>query len=277
MPVKSFRMPAHACNAHLHIIDPAYPNDGKAEAQIGTVSMYRQLAEELQLERAVFVQAKPFGTDNTCLTDAIACFGAENARGIAAVQPDVTDAELEALHAKGVRGLRYSVWNPSNAVVSIDGCPGMAERVKAFGWNIQIHSSALQIAAWRDMIASLPTKVVIDHMGRMDPHKGRDDPAFRVVCDLIDRGNTWVKLSGPYLNTAGGAPWDDATALARAFAEYAPERVVWGSDYPHVTEKVKPSEAILAEMISQWLPTERPRELSLVRNPEEVYGFRAEA
>lgn len=277
MPVKSFRMPAHACNAHLHIIDPAYPNDGKAEAQIGTVSMYRQLAEELQLERAVFVQAKPFGTDNTCLTDAIACFGAENARGIAAVQPDVTDAELEALHAKGVRGLRYSVWNPSNAVVSIDGCPGMAERVKAFGWNIQIHSSALQIAAWRDMIASLPTKVVIDHMGRMDPHKGRDDPAFRVVCELIDRGNTWVKLSGPYLNTAGGAPWDDATALARAFAEYAPERVVWGSDYPHVTEKVKPSEAILAEMISQWLPTERPRELSLVRNPEEVYGFRAEA
>ena len=249
MPVKSFRMPAHACNAHLHIIDPAYPNDGKAEAQIGTVSMYRQLAEELQLERAVFVQAKPFGTDNTCLTDAIACFGAENARGIAVVQPDVTDAELEALHAKGVRGLRYSVWNPSNAVVSIDGCPGMAERVKAFGWNIQIHSSALQIAAWRDMIASLPTKVVIDHMGRMDPHKGRDDPAFRVVCELIDRGNTWVKLSGPYLNTAGGAPWDDATALARAFAEYAPERVVWGSDYPHVTEKVKPSEAILAEMI----------------------------
>lgn len=277
MPVKSFRMPAHACNAHLHIIDPAYPNDGKAEAQIGTVSMYRQLAEELQLERAVFVQAKPFGTDNTCLTDAIACFGAENARGIAVVQPDVTDTELEALHAKGVRGLRYSVWNPSNAVVSIDGCPGMAERVKAFGWNIQIHSSALQIAAWRDMIASLPTKVVIDHMGRMDPHKGRDDPAFRVVCELIDRGNTWVKLSGPYLNTAGGAPWDDATALARAFAEYAPERVVWGSDYPHVTEKVKPSEAILAEMISQWLPTERPRELSLVRNPEEVYGFRAEA
>lgn len=277
MPVKSFRMPAHACNAHLHIIDPAYPNDGKAEAQIGTVSMYRRLAEELQLERAVFVQAKPFGTDNTCLTDAIARFGAENARGIAVVQPDVTDAELEALHAKGVRGLRYSVWNPSNAVVSIDGCPIMAERVKAFGWNIQIHSSALQIAAWRDMIASLPTKVVIDHMGRMDPHKGRDDPAFRVVCELIDRGNTWVKLSGPYLNTAGGAPWDDATALARAFAEYAPERVVWGSDYPHVTEKVKPSEAILAEMISQWLPTERSRELALVRNPEEVYGFRAEA
>ena len=273
MPVKSFRMPAHACNAHLHIIDPAYPNDGKAEAQIGTVSMYRQLAEELQLERAVFVQAKPFGTDNTCLTDAIACFGAENARGIAAVQPDVTDAELEALHAKGVRGLRYSVWNPSNAVVSIDGCPIMAERVKAFGWNIQIHSSALQIAAWRDMIASLPTKVVIDHMGRMDPHKGRDDPAFRVVCELIDQGNTWVKLSGPYLNTASGTPWDDAAALARAFAEYAPERVVWGSDYPHVTEKVKPSETVLTEMISQWFPTDKARRLALVDNPEELYGF----
>ena len=267
MSVKSFRMPAHACNAHLHIIDPTYPNDGKAETQIGTVSMYRQLAEELQLERDVFVQAKPFGTDNTCLTDAIARFGAKNARGIAVVQPDVTDAELEALHAKGVRGLRYSVWNPSNAIVSIDGCPGMAKRVKAFGWNIQIHSSALQIAAWRDMIASLPTKVVIDHMGRMDPHKGRDDPAFRVVCELIDRGNTWLKLSGPYLNTTSGVPWDDAAALARAFAEYAPERVVWGSDYPHVTEKVKPSEAVLTEMISQWFPTDEARRLALVDIP----------
>lgn len=172
-----------------------------------------------------------------------------------------------------MRGLRYSVWNPSNAVVSIDDCSNMAERVKVFDWNIQIHSSALQIAMWRNMIASLPTKVVIDHMGRMDPHKGRDDPAFRVVCELIDRGNTWVKLSGPYLNTASGTPWDDATALARAFAEYAPERVVWGSDYPHVTEKVKPSETALTEMISQWFPTDKARRLALVDNPEELYGF----
>ena len=162
MPVKSFRMPAHACNAHLHIIDPAYPNDGKAEAQIGTVSMYRRLAEELQLERAVFVQAKPFGTDNTCLTDAIARFGAENARGIAVVQPDVTDAELEALHAKGVRGLRYSVWNPSNAVVSFDDCAPLSERVKHLGWNMQLHMGAKQIAQHADVIRALAPQTGAD-------------------------------------------------------------------------------------------------------------------
>lgn len=123
--------------------------------------MYRQLANELQLERAVFVQAKPFGTDNTCLADAIAHFGINNACGIAVAQPDVTDMELESLPAKGIRGLRYSVWNQNNAVVSIESCPGMADRIKEFGWNIQIHSSSLQITAWRYMIAVLPTRVVM--------------------------------------------------------------------------------------------------------------------
>lgn len=97
-----------------------------------------------------------------------------------------------------------------------------------------------------------------------------------MVCELIDRGNVWVKLSGSYLNTTSDAPWDDATVLARALAEYAPERVVWGSDYPHVIEKVKPSETFLTEMISQWFPANYFRELALVHNPEELYGFPSE-
>ena len=273
MAVKRFQMPRRACNAHLHIIDPAYPNDGKAASQIGTVETYRKAADELELERAVFVQAKPFALDNTCLMDAIETFGIDNARGIAVVGPGISDAELVRMHDRGVRGLRFSVWNPANAVVSIDSCPGLARRIRDFDWNIQLHSSAKQLAEWADMIRALPTKVVIDHMGRMDPKLGKDDPAFRVLCELIDRGNVWVKLSGPYLNTATGEPWQDATALARALADYAPERMLWGSDFPHVTEKVKPEESILAEMIADWFPTEKSRELALVKNPAEVYGF----
>lgn len=269
----SFSMPDHACNAHLHIIDPAFPNDGHAAAQIGTVDTYRQLAQQLHLPRAVFVQAKPFALDNACLLDAIVRFGKENARGIAVVDNTVTDAELEKLHEGGVRGLRFSVWNPHNAVVTMDDCLPLSQRIKDFGWNIQLHMSAAQIAGYAELISSLECKVVIDHMGRLDPKLGTSDPAYKVICQMVDRGNTWIKLSGPYLNTYQGEPWEDATSTARAIAQFAPERVVWGSDFPHVTEKNKPDERDLVEMIPLWLPTEQARKLALSDNPRQLYGF----
>ena len=269
----SFVMPSNACNAHLHIIDPAFPNDGKADAQIGTVETYRALADQLQLPRAVFVQAKPFALDNACLLDAIAKFGPESTRGIAVVDNTVTDQELEQLHNGGVRGLRFSVWNPNNAVVSFDDCAPLSERVKHLGWNMQLHMGASQLVKWADIIRKLDCKVVIDHMGRMDPALGIRDPAYPFIQEMIDKGNTWVKLSGPYLNTKTGEPWEDATRTAVAIAEFAPERVVWGTDFPHVTEKVKPDEKKLTEMIPIWFPTEKARQLALVDNPQELYGF----
>lgn len=269
----NFIMPENACNSHLHIIDPAFPNDGKAASQIGTVKTYRSIANQLQLPRAVFVQAKPFALDNRCLVAAISEFGKAFARGIAVVNRSVSDKELELLHFSGVRGLRFSVWNPNNAVVSFDDCFPLSERCKQFGWNMQLHMSAAQLVEKKATIEKLDCRVVIDHMGRLDPHLGIQDPAYPVLLKLIDRGNVWVKLSGPYLNTAIGEPWEDATAVARAIAEYAPERVVWGTDFPHVTEKVKPDEQVLTDMISLWLPTEKARQLALVENPEYLYGF----
>lgn len=269
----SFSMPEGACNAHLHIIDPAFPNDGKAAAQIGTVETYRALAGRLRLPRAVFVQAKPFALDNACLLDAIQRFGPDNARGIAVVNSAVSDLELVRLHNGGVRGLRFSVWNPGNAVVSFDDCAPLSERIKHLGWNIQLHMSAAQLVEWADIIRRLDCTVVIDHMGRLDPALGVKDPAYPFIQEMIDKGRTWVKLSGPYLNTRTGEPWEDAARTAAAIAEFAPERVVWGSDFPHVTEKVKPDEAVLTEMIGTWLPTEKARRLALADNPRELYGF----
>ena len=268
-----FAMPQNACNAHVLIFGPAFSNDGKAVAQIGTVETYRALADGLHLPRAVFVQAKPFGKDNACLVDAIAKFGPENARGIAVVDSSVSDEELRRLHVAGVRGLRFSVWDPANAVVSFEDYAPLAQRVKDMGWNMQLHMGAHQIAQQADVIRKLPGKVVIDHMGRLDPRLGVKDPAYTFILEMIDRGNTWVKLSGPYLNTVTGRPWKDASATARAIAAYAPERVVWGSDFPHVTEKVKPDEKELVELIANWLPSDHARQLALVDNPQELYGF----
>lgn len=269
----SFTMPQNACNAHLHIIDPAFPNDGKAAAQVGTIQAYQEISKKFCLPRAVFVQAKPFALDNTCLLDAIQKFGSKNAVGVAVVNNNVSDAELEALHQGGVRGLRFSVWNPKNAVVSFDDCQPLSERIKQFGWNVQLHMSATQIAQHAEVIRALDCKIVIDHMGRLDPTLGLNDPAYHFICEMIEKGNTWVKLSGPYLNTCSGEPWADATRVARGIAGFAPERVVWGSDFPHVTEKIKPDEFELTDMISAWFPTEKARHLALAMNPQDLYGF----
>ena len=274
MPHKfSFTVPEHACNAHLHIIDPYYPNDGKAAAQAGTVETYRQVAEEIGMDRAVFVQAKVFSKDNTCLLDAIKSFGPENAVGIAVVDNMISDKELEELNKGGIRGIRFSVWNPANAVVTFDDCYPLSERIKTYGWNVQLHMGASQLVQYADVIRKLDCKIVIDHMGRLDPKLGTEDPAFAQICRWIDKGNTWVKLCGPYLNTQIGYPWEDAAKTARAFAAYAPERVLWGTDYPHVTEKEKLDEWKLLETIDAWFDTEKQKELALVKNPEEVYVF----
>lgn len=273
MEQMKLNLPDHACNSHLHIIDPAFPNDGKAASQEGTVETYKKLSKELGLERAVFVQAKPFGLDNACLVDAIERFGRDKARGIAVVDDTVTDKELQFLHEHGVRGLRFSVWNPENAVVSFDMCRSLSERTKDMGWNMQLHMSSAQLLEYSDIINSLDSKIVIDHMGRLKPELGIMDPAFSYICRLIDKGHTWVKLSGPYLNTREGHPWRDAEKTARAFAEYAPERMLWGNDFPHVTEKEKPDELELLHTIEQWFLTDSAKKLALADNPAEVYGF----
>ena len=269
----SFDMPNNACNAHLHSIDPKFPNDGKAADQIGTIETYSKIAAKLQLDRAVFVQAKVFGCDNACLLDAIEKFGRKNAVGIAVVTNEVSDSELKRLNDGGVKGLRFSVWNPANAVVSFEDCLPLSKRVYDFDWNMQLHMSAKQLVERLAIIKQIPGKVVIDHMGRMNRQQGVDDPALPALLSLIDRGNVWVKLSGPYLLSAKGFPWEDCLPLARKIAAYAPERVVWGSDFPHVTEKAKPDEAFLTNMIADWLPDEKGRKLALATNPEELYGF----
>lgn len=268
-----FAMPEGACNAHLHIIDPAFSNDGKAAAQIGTVATYRQMADTLHLPRAVFVQAKPFALDNACLLDAIARFGPTCARGIAVVDATVSDAALQQLHHGGVRGLRFSVWEPRNAVVRFQDCLPLARRIAALGWHVQLHMSAAQIAQQADVLRTLPCPIVIDHMGRLDPRLGVADPAWTFLQELLDGGSTWMKLSGPYLNTTLGEPWPDAARTAQAIAAHAPERVVWGSDFPHVTEREKPDEGALIRLIGQWLPTPRQRQLALVDNPAKLYDF----
>ncbi|ANN67392.1 amidohydrolase family protein [Bordetella bronchialis] len=273
----SMDIPADACDSHLHIFDPRFaeqPGNG-APFRDGTVRDYRAVAARMGTRRAVIVQAKRYGTDNACLLDAVAQFHGQ-ARGIAVVAPGVDDATLRALDAGGVRGLRFSVWNPADTVMTVDMIDTLARRIAGLGWHAQLHMSGDQVVAHAAMLARLPCPVVFDHMARLPPGLGVRHPAWGIVRGLIDRGRCWVKLSGAYLNTLRGGPdYPDAGAVARAFVQAAPQRLVWGSDWPHVTERphVPPDTVRLLALLAQWAPDAAVRHRILVDNPRELYGF----
>ncbi|KAF1682065.1 amidohydrolase [Veillonella sp. R32] len=269
--MNKYKLPPGACNCHLHIIDPKFPNDGKAKHQIGTISDYKRIAKKLTLDKAVFVQAKPFRLDNTCLLDAIQRFGENYSVGIAVTNNLITDQELFELHLKGIRGLRFSMWNPNNAVVSFNDCLPLSERIKEFNWNIQLHLSPEQLLNSYDMIKNLNCNIVLDHMARLESYT---NPIFSKICKLIDLGHTWIKLSGPYLNSKENAPWTTVNDLAKTLISYAPERMLWGSDWPHVTEKNKYDEKLFIELLYQWIPSKTILNQILVKNPNEVYNFK---
>jgi D-galactarolactone isomerase len=267
--------PRGACDCHMHIYDaerfpPSRP--GSRMQANAAVADYRRLQQRIGTTRTVVVQPAAYGTDNAVTLDAIARLG--NARGVAVVFPDVGDSELRALDAGGVRGIRFTVFDPATAVTRIDMIEPLARRMADIGWHVQIHMRGDQIVANADLLRRLPATIVIDHMGRVPLPEGTGHAAFKVVRELVDKGNAWVKLSGAYQDTKIGPPtYADATALARAYVAAAPERMVWGSDWPHPTEKDKPDDALLLDLLSEWAPDAATRRRILVDNPQVLYGF----
>jgi D-galactarolactone isomerase len=212
-------------------------------------------------------------TDNRVTLDAIAQLGPV-ARGVGVVKPDVTDAELKHMADGGIRGIRFTQFDPATAVTTIDMIEPLSKRVNELGWHVQLHLRGEQIAAAADMLQRLPSTVVIDHMGRLPHPAGTDHAAYRVIRQMLDKGRTWVKLSGAYLDTKLGPPtYADAVTVAQAYFKAAPERMVWGTDWPHPTEKDKPDDAVLFDLLGAWAPDEAARRRVLVENPQALYGF----
>ena len=222
----------------------------------------------------VIVTPRNYGTENAVTVDAITQFGS-NARGVAVVRPSVGDADLRRLHEAGVRGIRFSLSDPATAIVSIEMLDPLASRVAELGWHVQFNLEGQQIVEWADRLRRLPTPIVFDHMGHPPPTDGIRHRSHRVIRELIDRGRTWVKLSGAYSNSRAGAPYPEAAPVAQAFVTAAPERMVWGSDWPHPSEPPdrKPNDAMLFDLLTQWAPDETTRHRILVENPARLYGF----
>ena len=231
---------------------------------------YRLLQQLIGTTRVVVVNPAAYYTDNEVTLDAIARLGPQ-ARGVAVVHPDVTDAALKRMADGGIRGIRFTQFDPRSASTTMEMIEPLVNRVQALGWHVQIHLRADQIVANADMLQRLPGMMVFDHLGRLTPPEGLNHPAFTILRRMLDHGRTWIKLSGAYM--FGAPPYAEATKLARACVAAAPERLVWGSDWPHPTEKDKPDDAVLFDLLSDWAPDERTRHRILVDNPAELYGF----
>jgi len=268
--------PPLACDSHLHIYDARFlAAAGQSVMPRATVAEYRLLQARIGTTRAVVVQPRANGTDNAVTVDAVAQLGLANARGVAVLHPTAGDAQLRELDAAGIRGLRVSAHEPQHGVCTVDMIEPLARRIEPLGWHLQLHLTADQLAANAAMIEGLPCRIVIDHRARLPAGATSSHPAFVLVRRLLDAGRTWVKISGPYLDSQSGGPeWADVAPAARAIIAAAPERMLWGSDWPHPTERgPKPDDAAFFDRLADWSPTEATRKRILVDNPREIYGF----
>jgi len=270
------KAPPHACDCHQHIYDAARFPPAQAGVELNsTVADYRLLQKRIGTTRNIVTTPRPYLTDNHVTLDAISQFGA-NARGIAVVTPSVTDEELKELDRGGIRGLRFSLsGNPATAAaVTVDMVEPLSKRINDMGWHVKISATADVIVAHEEIWNRLPSRIVFDQMGRIPPPAGANHPAFAIIRRLIDKGRTWTLLSVGFDNSKEGtAAYPYLVEVGQAYLKAAPERVIWGSNWPHPNETTKPDDAVLFDLLTQWAPKKETRERILVTNPEELYGF----
>src|SRR6185295_12460580 len=270
------KAPAHACDCHMHFYDDRYPVASTATLRPpnSTIEDYRLLQKRIGTSRTVIATPSTYGTDNRPSLAAAAKLGS-SARVVAVVDDTVTDAELKRLAGLGVCAIRFNL--VQKGATTLEMLEPMAARVHALGWHVQIHMLGDQIVQIEELLSRLPAPIVFDHMGRVPQPAGIEHPAFRVILRLLERERAWVKVSGAYHDTKVGPPgYGDTSAVGRAFVKAAPERVVWGTDWPHPTVKElanKPDDAILFDLLADWAPDSRTLRKILVENPAALYGF----
>ena len=274
-----FTPPPGSCDTHAHIFGPAEkyvysPKRGYTPPD-ASIEAYLALHGVLGMERGVLTQPSVYGTDNSAMLDAVALYP-DRLRAVAAVDAEVSDGELERMHHAGVRGIRVNIVDKGgNPFRDMSAVAAMAERIRDMGWHIEVLIHVSDFPDLRQTFASFPVPVVFGHLGYMPTAKGLDNPGFQDFLGLLGDGGCWVKLTGTYRITAREAtPYDDVLPYARALIETAPDRILWGSDWPHpFVSKTMPNDGALLDMLADWAPDEAMRHRILVDNPRVLYGF----
>lgn len=267
-------LPAGACDTHVHVFDRASPPPGLTPEQTpdAPAAAYAAVRDALGLQRTVLVQANGYGADNRCMLAAIPLLGLGRTRAIAVVEPDTTEAALQALHAQGVRGLRFHMLPGGH--MRWEHLAPLAARIAPLGWHIQLQMDGRLLPDRAAELSRLPCRLVIDHIGKFLEPVGTDHPGFVALLRLLEGGRSWTKLSAPYEVSRGGPPdYADVGALAAALVRAAPQRMLWASNWPHPWFRTPPSDAQTLQWLEQWAPRAADRQRILVENPAELYGF----
>ncbi len=274
-----FNVPEGACDSHLHVFGPEarYPYSPKRgyTPPDASIEDIRRLHDVLGIERCVITQPSVYGTDNRATLDAVAT-APKTMRAVVAVDGTVTDHDLQSLHAAGARGVRLNLVDkggmPFDRMAEVHR---FAERLKPMGWHIEVLIHVSEFPELKRTISAIPVDVVVGHLGYMRTSEGLDNPGFVEFLDLLRDGKCWAKLTGTYRITVKDAPpYDDVVPVAQKLIETAPERTIWGSDWPHPFHyRTMPNDGHLLDELADWTGDETLRRKILVENPATLYGF----
>ena len=268
------RAPQGATDCHFHIFGPKsrFPlsPDRMYEPVEASVLSYRRMAEVLGIQRAVVVNASPYGFDNSCLLDSLQNL-AIPARGVAVVRPEVSEADLDYLQSAGARGIRVNAIagaSPASHIVPL------AKRIKRFGMHLQLWIPSAHLGDLLGHLSEIDIPVVIDHMGQIQASEADGSPQFQNLISLLKTGQVWIKLIG--YRVSSGPPYEDLKYMVKRIVDTAPHRCIWGTDWPHpfLQGKPMPNDGDLFDLLGTWFD-EIQLQRVLVDNPTELYGFKS--
>ncbi|MGE0725133.1 MAG: amidohydrolase family protein [Alphaproteobacteria bacterium] len=269
------RLPEGSCDCHSHVFGPAerYPyvaNRGYTPPD-APLAAYRRMLDAMGFTRAVIVQPSVYGTDNRATMDAVKAMGGAF-RAVVVVDPTISDAALRALDADGARGVRFNLNNPGGP--GIEAMDAVVHRIAPLGWHLQVFCDLNARPEVVEILKRQPVPVVVDHMGHLRPERGLADEGAKALLGLLADGRSWVKISGAYRCSSSAIPYRDTTAIARALIDAAPDRTVFGTDWPHPDyRRPMPNDGDLVDLLLEWVPDAATRQRVLVDNPARLYDF----
>jgi 2-pyrone-4,6-dicarboxylate lactonase len=275
--IPKFRLPALACDAHCHIFGPGskypYAADRPYTPPDAPLQAFRALHARLGVGRAVIVNASVHGTDNRVALDAIAA-GHGAYRAVANIDDEITERQLRGLHDGGFRGCRFNFVRHLGGVPDLRVFDRVIQMIAPLGWHVDLHFDAIDLPEYAQMLARLPVRYTIDHMARVKAADGLDQLSFQTLIELMQRDEKcWVKVCGCERVSSAGPPFVDAVPFARRIIETAPDRVIWGTDWPHPNVKVMPNDGDLVDLIPLFAPEPEIQQMILVANPARLFEF----
>ncbi|MFI0472591.1 amidohydrolase family protein [Halomonas sp. HMF6819] len=274
-PAPRLKAPAGATDCHAHIFLAGFEaqKGGPAIAELATVENYRELQRWLGLSRVVVTQPNAYQANNEALVQALKLLGPDVARAIAVITPRTSQQELERLHELGVRGAR--IMQLPGGAVGIDHMLAVEKVIQGMGWHLMVQFNGRDLPDYLDELQKIEGRYIIDHIGKFIDPVDADDRRVDDILRLIDKGNAWFKLCGAYeTSLTGGPDYSDVSPIAKRVIDHAPDRVIWGSNWPHVGVKREqyPSDAEQLDILLDWAD-ETTRQKILVDNPALLYDF----